>query len=87
MLIITGEQITQCSVPPGSPKLAEAVDLAKVGALVRGGREDVEDALLLHDAGAQADALAGVFLAQATERIYCRMQIVAQDYKEALNQN
>ena len=63
MLIVTGEQITQCSVPASSPKLAEAVDLAKVGALVRGGREGVEDALLFHVAGAQADALAGVLLA------------------------
>ena len=52
---------------------------------VRRGREGVEGALPLHDTGALADALAGVFLAQATERINCRMQIVAQDYTVALN--
>ena len=52
---------------------------------VRRGGEGVDDALPLHDAGPLADALAGVFLAQATERINCRMQIVAQDYTVALN--
>ena len=87
MLIITGEQITKRSVPPCSPKPAVVVDLAELGALVRGGGEDVEDALLIHDAGAQADALARVLLAQASERINCRMEIVAQDYTEAVNQN
>ena len=54
---------------------------------VRRGGEGVEAALPLHDGGPLADALAGVFLAQATERINCRMQIVAQDYTVALNQN
>ena len=87
MLIITGEQIAKRSVPLGSPKPAVVVDLAKLGTLVRGGGVGVDDALLLNDAGAQADVLAGVLLAQASERINCRMQIVAQDYTVALNQN
>ena len=48
---------------------------------VRRGREGVDNALPLHDGGSLADALAGVFLAQATERINYglnqrRMQIV-----------
>ena len=87
MLIVACEQIAKRSVPPCSPKPAVVVDLAKVGALVRVGGEDVEDTLLLYIAGAQADALARVLLAQATERINCRMEIVAQDCTEALNQN
>ena len=73
MLIITGEQIAKRSVPLGSPKPAVVVDLAKLGTLVRGGGVGVDDALLLNDAGAQADVLAGVLLAQASERINCRL--------------
>ena len=44
------------------------VHLAKGGALARGYGVGVEDALLLQQAGAQADALAWVLLAQASER-------------------
>ena len=67
MLIVTGEQITECSIPTSSPKLTVVVDLTKLGALVGVGGEGVEDGVLLHLAGAQADVLAGVLLAQATE--------------------
>ena len=67
MLIVTGEQITECSIPTGSPKLTVVVDLTKLGALLRVGGVGVEDGVLLHLAGAQADVLAGVLLAQASE--------------------
>ena len=66
--------MTQCSIPAGSPNLTVVVDLTKLGALVRGGGEGVDDALVLHDAGAQADALAGFLLAQASDRMGCRMK-------------
>ena len=68
MLIVTSEQMTQCSIPLGSPKLTVVVQLAKLGALVREGGEGVEDDLLLHVTGAQADALTGVLLAQASDK-------------------
>ena len=68
MLIVTSEQMTQCSIPSSSPKLTVAVQLAKLGALVREGGEGVEDDLLLHETGAQADALTGVLLAQASDK-------------------
>ena len=68
MLIVTSEQMTQCSIPSGSPKLTVVVQLAKLGALVREGGEGVEDDLLLHKTGAQADALTGVLLAQASDK-------------------
>ena len=58
--------MAKCSIPASPPEVAVVVQLAEDGALVRGGGEGVEDALLLHDAGAQADALAGVLLAQAS---------------------
>ena len=67
MLIVTGEQITECSIPTGSPKLTVVVDLTKIGALLRVGGVGVEDGVLLHLAGAQADVLAGVLLAQASD--------------------
>ena len=67
MLIVTGEQITECSIPTGSPKLTVVVDLTKLGALLRVGGVGVEDGVLLHLAGAQADVLAGVLLAQASD--------------------
>ena len=67
MLIVTGEQITKCSIPTSSPKLTVVVDLTKLGALVGVGGEGVEDGVLLHLAGAQADVLAGVLLAKASE--------------------
>ena len=67
MLIVTGEQITECSIPTSSPKLTVVVDLTKIGALVRVGGVGVEDGVLLHLAGAQADVLAGVLLAQASD--------------------
>ena len=66
MLIVSGEQKAERSLPAGSPELAVAVDLAKLGALVRGRKVGVDDALLLQDTGAQADALARVLLAQAS---------------------
>ena len=67
MLIVTGEQITECSIPTGSPKLTVVVDFTKLGTLVGVGGEGVEDGVLLHLAGAQADVLAGVLLAQASD--------------------
>ena len=71
MLIVTGEQITECSIPTGSPKLTVVIDLTELGALVGDGGEGVEDGVLLHLAGTQADVLAGVLLAQASERVDC----------------
>ena len=68
MLIVISEQMTQCSILSGSPKLTVVVQLAKLGALVREGGEGVEDDLLLHETGAQADALTGVLLAQASDK-------------------
>ena len=67
MLIVTGEQITECSIPTSSPKLTVVVDFTKLGALVGVGGVGVEDGVLLHLAGAQADVLAGVLLAQASD--------------------
>ncbi len=67
MLIVTGKQITECSIPTSSPKLTVVVDLTKIGALVRVCRVGVEDGVLLQLAGAQADVLAGVLLAQASD--------------------
>ena len=66
MLVITGEQVTQGTVPSCPPELAVVIDVAELGALVRGGGVGVEDAVLLHEAGAQTDALTGVRLAQAS---------------------
>ena len=66
MLIVTGEKIAKCSIPAGSPELTVVVELTEHGALVRGGGVGVEDAVLLHKAGAQTDALTGVRLARAS---------------------
>ena len=63
MLILTGEKMAKCPIPPGSPEFTVVVELAELGALVRGGGISVEDAVLLHEAGAQTDALTGVRLA------------------------
>ena len=52
MLIIAVEEETKTSIPLSSPKLATVVDLTKVGALVRVGREDVDDVVLHHSARA-----------------------------------
>ena len=49
-------------IPLSSPKLATVVDLTKVGALIRVGREDVDDIVLHHSARAQADVLARALL-------------------------
>ena len=68
MLIVTGEQIAKRSIPASSPKQAVVVDLTELEALVGEGGVGVEDALLLYQAGAQADALTWVLLAQASER-------------------
>ena len=73
MLIVAGKKVAQCSIPTGPPVLTVVVHLAKRVAGVRGDREGVEDALLLHQAGAKADALAGVLLAQAPYRMDCRL--------------
>ena len=76
LLIVTGEQIAKCSIPPGPPEHAAVINMTESGALVRGGGVGVDDALLLHQAGAQADALAGVLLAQASDtmdRIECNL--------------
>ena len=73
MLIVTDEQITECSIPTSSPKLTVVVDLTKIGTLVGVGGEDVEDGVVLHVTGAQVDVLARVLLAQASERVVdCR---------------
>ena len=60
--------MTQCSIPACSPEVAIVVHLAKLGAPVRGGGVGVEDAVLLHKAGAQADALTWVLLTQTPDR-------------------
>ena len=52
MLIVTGEQITECSIPTSSPKLTVVVDLTKNGALVGVGGVGVEDGVLHHVTGA-----------------------------------
>ena len=62
-------------IPPGSPELTVVVHLAKLGALLRVGRVSVEDAVLFDEAGAQADALTGVLLAQAPDRVGCRIRL------------
>ena len=64
MLVGTGEQVTQGTVPSCPPELAVVIDVAELGALVRVGSVGVEDAVVGHLAGAQADALTGVLLAQ-----------------------
>ena len=76
MPVVADQQVTECSIPAGSPELTVVVHATKLGALVRAGGVGVEDALLLHQAGAQADALAGVLLAQASDtmdRIECNL--------------
>ena len=65
MLIVAVEEETKTPIPLSSPKLATVVDLTKVGALVRVGREDVDDVVLHHSARAQADVLARVLLTRA----------------------
>ena len=55
-----------CSIPACLPELTVVVHLAKLGTPVRGGGVGVEDAVLLHKAGAQTDALTGVRLARAS---------------------
>ena len=64
MLVVTGEQVTQGTVPSCSPELAVVIDLAELGALVGAGGVGVEDAVLCNLAGAQGDALTGVLLTQ-----------------------
>ena len=60
-------------IPPGSPELTVVVHLAKLGALLRVGRVGVEDAVLLNPTRAQADALAGVLLTQAPDKVGSRI--------------
>ena len=69
MLIVTGKQITQCSIPASFPELTVVINFAKLGALVRFGREGVEDHVLPHITGAQADVLTRIFLTQASGEI------------------
>ena len=64
MLVVTGEQVTQGTVPSCSPELRVVIDLTKLGALLRACGVGVEDAVLGHVAGAQGDALTGVLLTQ-----------------------
>ena len=66
MLIVAVEEETKTSIPLSSPKLATVVDLTKVGALIRVGREDVDDIVLHHSARAQADVVARVLLTRAS---------------------
>ena len=76
MPVVADQQVTECSIPAGFPELTVVVHVTKLGALVRAGGVGVEDALLLHQAGAQADALAGVLLTQAPGRVGCRVKSV-----------
>ena len=76
MPVVADQQVTECSIPAGFPELTVVVHVTKLGALVRAGGVGVEDALLLHQAGAQADALAGVLLTQAPGRVGYRMTSV-----------
>ena len=73
MLIVAAEQMAECSIPPGLPELAVVIELAKLGALVRAGRVGLDDASLLHHAGAQAGALAWVLLTQAPDKVGYRI--------------
>ena len=68
MLVVAAEEMALCSIPASSPEQTVVLELAKLGALVRGEGVGFQDALLLHGAGAQADALAGVLLTQAPGR-------------------
>ena len=65
--------MAQCSILLGSPEFTVVVHLAKLGALLRVGGVGVEDAVLLHPTGAQADALAGVLLTQAPDKVGYRI--------------
>ena len=67
--------MAQCSILLGSPELTVVIHLAKLGALLRVGGVSVEDAILFDEAGAQADALTGVLLAQAPDRVGCRIRL------------
>ena len=64
MLVVTGKQVTQGTVPSCSPELTVVIDLTELGALVRAGGVGVEDAALGHVAGAQGYALTWVLLAK-----------------------
>ena len=68
--------MAECSILLSSPELTVVIHLAKLGTLLRVGGVGVEDAVLLHVTGAQGDALAGVLLAQAPDRVGCRMTMV-----------
>ena len=69
MLVVAAEEMALCSVPASSPEQTVVLELAKLGALVGWEGVGFQDALLLHGAGAQADALAGVLLTQAPGRV------------------
>ena len=68
--------MAECSILLSSPELTVVAHLAKLGALLRVSGVSVEDAILFDEAGAQADALTGVLLAQAPDREGCRMTMV-----------
>ena len=76
MLVVAAEEMALCSVPASSPEQTVVLELAKLGALVGWEGVGFQDALLLHGAGAQADALAGVLLTQAPGRVGCRVKSV-----------
>ena len=50
-----------------SPKDTAVFDLTQLGTFFGIGREFAHDYILIHAAGAQADVLTGVLLAQATK--------------------
>ena len=89
MLVVAAEEMALCSIPASSPEQTVVLELAKLGALVRGEGVGFQDALLLHGAGAQADALAGVLLTQAPGRsrlqgekckVNCNFIIILQQF-------
>ena len=67
ILILVAQKIAERSIPTGSPKDTAVFDLTQLGALFRIGSEDAHNYILTHIAGAQADVLTGVLLAQATK--------------------
>ena len=67
ILILVAQKIAERSIPTGSPKDTAVFNLTQLGALLGIGSEDAHDYILIHAAGAQADVLTGVPLAQATK--------------------
>ena len=69
ILIVVAQKIAERSIPTGSPKDTAVFNLTELGALLGIGSEDAHDYILIHVAGAQADVLTGVPLAQATKHL------------------